>query len=65
MKELKKILLEFRFRNLSVISDKLLHVQGITPEQLVVRAQNIKRTKYKSMVENQAKTDEIIPVKLD
>ena len=60
MKELKRVLLEFRFKNISIMADKLLDAQGITPEELVLRAQEIKRTKYKTKIENQAKTNEAI-----
>ena len=60
MKELKRVLLEFRFKNISIMADKLLDAQGITPEELVLRAQKIKRTKYKTKIESQAKTNETI-----
>ena len=60
MKELKRVLLEFRFKNISIMADKLLDAQGITPNELVLRAQKIKRTKYKTKIESQAKTNETI-----
>ena len=53
MKELKRVLLEFRFKNISIMADKLLDAQGITPNELVLRAQKIKRTKYKTKIESQ------------
>ncbi len=58
MKELKKVLLEFRFKQISIMADKLLDAQGITPEALVNRAQNIRRTKYKSKIASQSKINE-------
>ena len=53
MKELKRVLLEFRFKNISIMADKLLDAQRITPKELVLRAQKIKRTKYKTKIESQ------------
>ncbi len=48
LKELKQILLEFKFKQATIMADKLLDELGITPDELVKRAQKIKRSPYKA-----------------
>jgi hypothetical protein len=54
MKQLRRILLDFKFKKVTSEADKILDTKGWTNEDLARNAQALKRTPYKSKKQNQA-----------